>query len=212
MPRYHYGAKTEADGIQKIPVYKLKEWGYFKGRWGGSITWTSSWSDSKSSVSIQVQTGDYEEYLRIWYTQTDYSTDKKTDFDYKIPLVTTKCNLGGKRYWFQCPWYANGIYCGRRVGTIYLGGARFACRHCYQLSYASKNENRKSGFFPLSQMLDLEKRIEKLEDKITTPYYDGKPTRKYKKLLKLRRQHYGFDLDCALEHMDKMLGNKKTPR
>ncbi|PIR78175.1 MAG: hypothetical protein COU28_03025 [Candidatus Magasanikbacteria bacterium CG10_big_fil_rev_8_21_14_0_10_36_16] len=206
MGRYYYGAKNEADGLKKITTYKLKEWGYFDGRWAGTITWTSSWSDSKSSVSIQVQTGDYEEYLRIWYTQTDYSTDKKTDFDYKIPLVTTTCNLGGKRYWFRCPWYANGVYCGRRVGVLYLGGQRFACRYCYDLSYACKNENRRSSFSPFGKMLDLEEKIAKLEDGITTEYYNGRPTRKYKKLIELKRRYYGFDMDSVLQNMEKMLG------
>lgn len=205
MGRYYYGAKTEADGLKRITIFKLKEWGYFSGRWSGTITWTNSWSESKSSVSIQVQTGSEEEFLRIWYTQTDRSTDEKTDFDYKIPLVTTHCNLRGKRYWFQCPWYCNGVYCGRRVGVLYLGGRHFACRHCYHLSYTSKNENRKSSFFSLGKMLDLERKIEELEEKITTEYYNGKPTRKYKKLLELKRRCYGFDMETAWRNMEKRL-------
>lgn len=197
MGRYYYGAKEESDGLKKITIYKLKEWGYFNGRWGGTINWTSSWSGSKSSVSIQVQTGDYEEYLRIWYTHTNNYSTEKTEFDYKIPLVTTPCNLGGKRYWFQCPWYANGVYCGKRVGVLYLGGQRFACRHCYDLSYASKNENRKYSFFPFGKMLDLEEKMAKLEDKIKTKYYNGKTTRKYRKLMEIKRRYYGFDMETA---------------
>lgn len=196
-------AKTESDGLKKITIFRLKEWGYFKGRWSGTITWTNNWSDSKSSVSIVVKTGDHEEYLRIWYTHTNFYTDEKTDFDYKIPLVTTSCNLGGKRYWFQCPWYQNGIYCGRRVAVLYLGGQRFACRHCYELSYASKNENRRFYLFGLGQMLTLERKIEELEPEVTTKIYNGRITRKYMRLLKLKMRLNNVDLDSYIQNMDK---------
>lgn len=39
--------------------------------------------------------------------------------------------------WFHCP--AQG--CGRCVAKLYLGGAIFACRHCYRLAYSSQREN-----------------------------------------------------------------------
>lgn len=205
MGRYYYGAKTEADGLKKITVFKLKEWGYFNGRWNGMITWTNSWSGSSSSVSIQVETGDYEEYLRICYTHTNNYSDEKTDFDYKIPLVSTQCNLGGKRYWFQCPWYHNGVYCGRRVSVLYLGGQRFACRHCYDLSYASKNQNRKGYFSLFGKILDAERKMEELEKKIKPRFYRGKPTRKYRRLLKLEQCINGIDINVMYANMEKRL-------
>jgi hypothetical protein len=55
-------------------------------------------------------------------------------------------------------------------------------------------------------MLDLEEKIAKLEDGITTEYYNGRPTRKYKKLIELKRRYYGFDMDSVLQNMEKMLG------
>ena len=191
MGRYSHGGKTEADSLKKILISQLKAWGYFNRRYNGLITWTSGWSETKSSVSISVYLSEHDAYLRIWYTQANSSTEEKTDFDYHIPLVSTPCNLGGKRYWFICPWYRNGFYCGRRVATLYLGGERFACRHCYDLSYASRNENRRGSFFHLGQALDKEDKIEKLEEKLTTKFYMGRPTRKYKRILKLQRRCYG---------------------
>ena len=54
-----------------------------------------------------------------------------------VELTWTPCNYGGKRPWFICP--ATG--CGRRVAVIYGAGRYFACRHCYDLTYASQQES-----------------------------------------------------------------------
>lgn len=57
--------------------------------------------------------------------------------NYPVRIEWTPCNYGGARAWFICP--AQG--CGRRVAKLYLGGAIFACRHCYRLAYSSQREN-----------------------------------------------------------------------
>jgi hypothetical protein len=59
-----------------------------------------------------------------------------TDLEYAVQLDWTPCHYGGTRAWFLCP--ATG--CGRRVAILYLGGAVFACRYCYQLGYQSQRE------------------------------------------------------------------------
>lgn len=53
----------------------------------------------------------------------------------EIFLDWTTCNYGGRRPWFIC------MACGRRVAKIYLGGKKFACRHCYNLTYTSCQES-----------------------------------------------------------------------
>lgn len=58
------------------------------------------------------------------------------DERYPVRIVRTPCNLGGSRPWFICP----ALGCGRRVAILY-GGGIFACRHCYQLAYASARED-----------------------------------------------------------------------
>ena len=57
------------------------------------------------------------------------------DENYTVRIERTLCNLGGSRPWFICP--ARG--CGRRVALLY-GGAIFACRKCYRLSYPCQRE------------------------------------------------------------------------
>jgi hypothetical protein len=186
MGRYYYSKKDEADGCKKIQTWFLKKHRYFNGGYvSGTIKWTNGWTGNESSVGVATNIFGEENYLKIWYTQTN-SDGEKQDFDYKIPLTTTTCYFGGKRYWFICPWYANGKYCGRRVGVLYLGGKYFACRHCYDLSYESRNENRRFRDYPLFFVLTGMKKIEGLEQNIKRRYYRGRPTRKQRILEQLR--------------------------
>jgi hypothetical protein len=61
---------------------------------------------------------------------------------YTVRLSTTVPRFGGVRWWFHCPIIDSGRYCGRRVGKLYMpfGGRYFGCRHCYDLTYRSRQE------------------------------------------------------------------------
>jgi hypothetical protein len=74
------------------------------------------------------------------------------------------------------------------VGVLYKAGDYFGCRHCYNLTYSSKNENRRYRNYPLFFWLKSLKKIEELEEKIKRPYYNGKPTRKQRRLEKIERR------------------------
>lgn len=56
--------------------------------------------------------------------------------DYRVSIVWTPCHLGGERAWFLCP------CCSRRVAKLF-GGAVFACRHCWNLNYASQQASKR---------------------------------------------------------------------
>ena len=190
MSRWNYSSKTDADGLNKISANFLTKHGYFKKWNSGTITWTRSgtWGESKNSVSIEVPMIEGDEYLRIHYTHTASDTGEKKPYDYKIPITSTPCHYGNKRYWFICPMFRNGKYCGRRVGTLYLGGPLFACRHCYDLTYESRKENRRHTMFGLFNLLTIEDKIEKLEMGMRRRYYAGQPTKKQSRLERLRRR------------------------
>ncbi len=201
-------SKSEANNLKKISVGFLKEHGYFKS-WkpAGVITWTrNNWGEeNKSSVGIEVSIKEGEKYLRIYYTQTDLETQEKKDFDYKIPLTTTPCRYGGVRYWFVCPCYKNGVYCGKRVAKLYKNGDYFACRHCYNLTYESRNQN---GIY---RSFVSEPDVEEAWNAVKRTYYRGKPTRKYKRYLKLREQcdRGWIETACRLDKRLARLINKK---
>ena len=181
MGRYYFSTKTEADNLKKIDISWLNRQNLLRGWRSDQITWTNGHTGDKSSIGIDVVLSENEKYARLHYTQTEHSGEKK-DFDYRIPIVTTPCNYGGKRYWFICPLSKNGQYCGKRVRVLYKAGDYFACRHCYNLTYSARNENRRYKMFPLFNTLLTEQKIDELQKKIKKRYYAGKPTKKQQRL------------------------------
>lgn len=183
MGRWGYSNKEETDNLKKIEIWWLKKYGYFNDWKSGGIEWSGR-SSEKSSIGILVSTINNDNYIKLQYTQTERSGEKKS-FDYKVKLTTTDCNYGGKRYWFICPLSKDGLACNKRVGVLYKSGDYFGCRHCYDLTYNSRNENRTYKYYPLFNTLTLRKKAEDLEAKIKRPYYAGKITRKQIQLEKI---------------------------
>lgn len=177
-------SKSEVEWCNKLEIWWLlrdiKEKNGYK---NCVVSWGQNGSDGRVSVIVSVQ--DEEKYARFIYTQTNNSTGEKRDFDYKVPIIETACHYGGTRYWFKCSLYKNGQYCGRRVGVLYKDGDWFGCRHCYDLTYMSQNENRRHKFHPMFQILKLDDDIETLSIKMKRYTYKGKPTKKRRKLERL---------------------------
>ena len=176
-----WSGKNTTDDCLKIDIRWLKRQDYLCGFRSGTLTWTYGWDKHKSSVGITVSTtDDYDKYLELSYTQTDRNTEEKKEFNHKIPITTTPCNYGGKRYWFMCPLYKSGVYCGRRVAVLYKSGDWFGCRHCYELAYESNRER---------YHITSEPELEELEKNIKRTHYDGKMTRKYRSYLKKEKRN-----------------------
>lgn len=151
MGRWSWSIRNTVEECRSIDIPWLKQKKYFNGFMGGTVEWKIN-GKVTSSIGIQVSTQENdncENYIRMFYAQTDNS-ENKTNFDYNIRLVTTPCNLGGFRYWFICPLIINGNPCGKRVSKLYLpsGGKYFGCRHCYNLTYqCQKEHDKKVDFF-----------------------------------------------------------------
>jgi hypothetical protein len=62
--------------------------------------------------------------------------------DYRVRLVTTKPNYGGRRWWFICPLLRGPPH---RVGKLYLppSARYFGSREAYELTYTSCQERGK---------------------------------------------------------------------
>lgn len=180
MGRYSYSTKQEADNLNSVDISWLKKYGYLDGWKTGGIKWTRGWSGNESSIGIEGNIMIDKPYVRFFYTITKNNGEKK-EMDYKVNLITTPCNFGGERYWFVCPLSVNGVYCGRRVGSLYSGCDYYGCRHCYDLTYESK---KLSGKWKALGSVVSEPELEKLVDGIKREYYNGKMTRKYKSYLK----------------------------
>jgi hypothetical protein len=94
-----------------------------------------------------------------------------------ITLLSTRCNYGGYREWFECP------SCSRRAGVLYLLEDNFKCRTCLDLRYLSQRMNYMT-------MVPTFKRWAKAEkmDPNRCRYYRGKPTRYTQRYEKLQAQ------------------------
>jgi hypothetical protein len=107
----------------------------------GVLTWRDADGEGSGSVGFGLQTEAGASWLRLHYTVRG-----DTPVHYRVQLETTPVHFGGERWWFLCP--AAG--CGRRVRKLYLGpsGTYFACRHCYNLTYASaQSHDARVNFF-----------------------------------------------------------------
>lgn len=181
-------AKNTAEQSNALSIFWLKKHDYIPkggGISGGGITWTYGLAENKSSIgfTVRIDMDDEPDYIRFNYTHTSNWTGEKESMDYKVQLTTTPCNYGGVRYWFVCPLSRNDVYCGRRVGVIYSIGKWFGCRHCGDIAYAAQ---MKGGKFRGSSVSLPD--IERAEKEVKRYYYNGKPTRKYRRLLKMEER------------------------
>ena len=100
----------------------------------GSVTWSRN-GETVARIGYTTETAGEGLAVRLKYT-----VDGKP-VDCLVHLAETKTSLGGRRWYFRCP--ADG--CGRRAEKLYLppGGAVFACRACYGLTYESCQESHR---------------------------------------------------------------------
>jgi hypothetical protein len=203
MGRYYWSKKNTVEDGTKLSIFKLKEFGLLEGMSSNTLTWTRSLSGHKSSIGIFVNVLDEPYYAKLNYTITARDSGEKTDYDYKIALTTTPCHFGGVRYWFICPLVRNGVPCGRRVGTLFLssGGKYFGCRHCYDLSYESRNECRLGRFGQLGYVLKAENQIEKLREQVKRWTWRGRPTRKARRINAITQRIRCYPSDVNWERL-----------
>ena len=129
--RRHQDGKETTDDYRALDVRRLQRDGFLAA--GQSFGW--SWTrNGKKEAAINIRTE--ADRVILGYRHQRGGSDW-TNQSYPVLLAWTSCNYGGARAWFLCP--ARG--CSRRVAKLYLGGAIFACRHCYRLAYSSQRES-----------------------------------------------------------------------
>ena len=166
-------SKMQREDCSTLSIYRLNSWGCLSDSYSsGTVRWTNSWTGSQSAIGYTIDLTN--EYIHLDYVVTSFSGEK-TEVSHKYPLVSLPCNYGGKRWFFECSAYLNGIYCGNRVANLYKrsGCDIFACRHCCNLTYRSRID-------PGGSLCELDE----YEDKIKRWYYKGKPTKKHLQYLK----------------------------
>ncbi len=189
-----------AEQTNTLRIFWLKKHGYLP-RGGeyvhGSIKWIYGLGGHENSIGFFVATKGNDNHIRLYYTQTNGMSGEKEDFSYKVRLVTTPCNFGGTRYWFICPIANNGKPCGRRVGVLFQVGKYFGCRYCGEIAYDAQFQGGRLRPGSVTEP-DVERALAEVKYK----YYNGLPTRKYKRYLRLREK-----MDDSWRRMIARFGN-----
>jgi len=182
--------KKEADGLSKISICYLNQQGLLtQGFHSTTLSWGRKHSKTTSSIRLHVALW-RDEHQSIALQYSGKYQGKKKDFEYDIELVTTACNYGGARYWFVCPV----TQCKRRVGVLYIGKETFACRHCHNLTYKSRKEDRHHSMRWIVEQYQLSKKIDGLESQIKRQFYAGRPTKKQRRLNELYSRLFDVSL------------------
>lgn len=198
-------SKRICEESRRISLSWLKKNGYMNHSHYGGIVWTSS-DGSKNDINYWIDISGSSPSIRLIYTVTFRWEGVKKDFDYHVPLVTQNCFFGGFRWWFICPLYKNGVYCGKKAGNLYFGSnGYYGCRICTRMAYRSQNESRRGYFGRLSKALDI---IE-ARDNIRIKYWKGQPTKRYQRLCRKALQSFPYLQNSEHELLETVAEERK---
>ncbi len=91
-----------------------------------------------ASVAALVEGHDGPERVVLLFRHRRGLGADSEDVQQPVELDWTPCNFGGERPWFVCP----GAGCGRRVAMLRAAGKYFLWRHCYDLTFQSRRDDK----------------------------------------------------------------------
>ena len=197
--RYYYNSKTTVEESCRLKMSYLRKRGMLTGEEAiEKISWTSNRPGKIPPVLLLVDVTTDDPFVILMYTLTDRNGNK-TDYKREVSLLKTPCNFGGIRYWFACP------VCFKCVGGLYRppGDIYFCCRGCHNLSYNSRNESRLGRFGNIGYNIVAERKIEELYSQIKRWTWQGRPTRKVRRLRALERKE-GVLGGYAMKQLEKL--------
>lgn len=190
MPN-HFTLPTLYDECKKVSISFLSQHGYLKpNQWlSGTITWSRNGSKT-GSISISINTLSERPYLELDYKSND------TPINYKVLLVSIPSNIGkGVIWYFICP------RTGKRCRKLYLIDGYFyhrsAFRGCMYEKQTYSHNNRWLGK-QFDKMAGRERAYEQIYSKFFKKQYNGKPTKRYLKLLKQVNAGEGISEEALL--------------
>jgi hypothetical protein len=170
---------TLFDDVLQIFISKLKEWKYSEPDQikSGAIRWSVGERETaKISIWTNMNTG-----LDAGFIELDYRYNGEP-VKYRIRLVSLPSNIGkGKVWYFECP------QTKKRCRKLYLVGRYFLHREAfkgcmYEIQTKSKETRAQNRL--IEMIFRREKLYEQLCGKHFTRSYNGKPTKKYVRLMK----------------------------
>ena len=128
---WRWDSKDTCEAQNRVDVRFMRKQGWLYNGAFGSLSWTCR-GEPSGSVNYRVS----NDILILSYQSRRNRNAEWEPVEQYIPILSTPCNYGGKRFWWQCP------RCGRRVAVLYGAGKYFLCRHCHNLSYSSQQESK----------------------------------------------------------------------
>ncbi len=174
MGRYANYPTTVEDCLF-ISITKLKEWNYlnFIGTKSGTISWSRN-GEKHSSIGISVTNTDFERFIVL-----DYKSNGEPR-NYKVKIISKPSNLGkGEVFYFVCP--STKKHCRK----LYLLSGYFLHREAFHgLMYQKQLESKRSR--DLGKLFEAcyvpDEVYEERYKKYFKTHYNGKETKRYKKL------------------------------
>src|SRR5271155_3260579 len=136
MARRAFGGRATCESYLSIDVREWRRQGLLRAGKLFDCTWARN---GEQSGSIGVR-GEADAVVLAFRSRGPQSREWES-VEQRVPLVWTRCHLGGKRPWFICVGLRGGPRCGRRVAMLYGGDPYFAGRACYGGAYASQSES-----------------------------------------------------------------------
>lgn len=192
MPKPHT-FPTLYDECKTLSISFLSKHGYLKpNQWqSNTITWSRNGSKT-GSISIRINTLTEDAYLEVDYKCND------TPINYKVSLISIPSNIGkGVIWYFVCP------HTRKRCRKLYLVSGYFyhrsAFRGCmYEKQTYSHNNRLLCNQF--DKLFESEKAYEQIYSKHFKKQYNGKPTKRYLKLLKQAKAGETVSMEELLLH------------
>ena len=113
---------------RSLTIGRLRQAGTLEPGWYGSLQWTV---DGERVANIRLVGG--RDVIRLSY-RARAGEGPWQEIDEAVAILWRSCRFGGERPFFLCPG------CARPVLKLCGAGARFRCRRCYRLGYASSRE------------------------------------------------------------------------
>ncbi|MDR6405886.1 MULTISPECIES: hypothetical protein [Chryseobacterium] len=168
----------EVESLKHITIADLKKLGYLQPNifLNGNIFWTNQYGERTGAITVIVDTTETDGYITF-----DYTYNESQKINYKVRLITRPSNLGNGLLWFfVCP-------NTRKVcRKLHLNGSYFLHRTAFSDVYYEKQLQSKTwrGWEKTFGSCLDDKLYEELHKRHFKKFYNGRPTKKYVKLMK----------------------------
>lgn len=176
------------DEEKSIDITSLKKLKYLEmnTKKRGTLVWKLGNTET-GSISIYTSIDDITSFIILDYKCND------TNYRYKVTLITTNSNLGtGNIWYFICP------FTEKRCRKLHLIDGRFMHRSALPSGmYSSQTQTKKWRQMEkvYGAYFDSEKHYKELYSKHFKTHYNGKPTKRYLKLLEKINETENFSIE-----------------